>query len=78
MKTFRLRVRSSPGEREKLTGYIGKVMFFMILTFPVFILLLILGLPDWSAFTVWSGLGVIGRETAGRRIDRMDDGDRRP
>lgn len=59
-------------------GYLGKVFFFMTLALPLFILLLLLGLPEWSAFTVWASVGVIGRETAGRRIDRIDEEDRRP
>lgn len=57
-----------------MLGYIGKVLFFMVLAFPVTLGLHVLaGLPDWSMLVILASLGVIGRETFGRRIDRMDE-----
>ena len=57
-------------------GYLGKVLFFMILAQPFEIGMYLLGFPTWLVFTIWIALGVIGRETLGRKIESIDRRDR--
>lgn len=58
-----------------MVAYIGKVLVFMVLALPAPVVMRRLDYPDWSMFVVWTSIGVIGRETVGRKLDRLDQGD---
>lgn len=67
-------MRAAWRDQSEMFAYVGKVLFFMVLALPLAIAVKVAGFQDWTMLAVWVAAGIAGRETIGRKIDRMDLG----